>query len=80
VNGKTPEQMESDITAQREQLADTVDQLTAKLDVKAHAQARATDLKHRATTESGRPAPLLVAAIGAAVAAGSALVWWRRRG
>ncbi len=54
MNGKTPEQMESDITAQREQLADTVDQLTAKLDVKAHAQARATDLKHRATTESGQ--------------------------
>ena len=72
VNGKTPEQMEADITAQREQLADTVDQLTAKLDVKAHAQARATDMKHRATTESGRPAPQLVAAIGAVVAGAAA--------
>ncbi len=80
MNGKTPEQMEADITAQREQLAETVDQLTAKLDVKAHAQARVTDMRHRATTENGRPAPGLVAAIGAVVAATAALVWRRRRG
>jgi hypothetical protein len=80
VNGKTPEQMEADIAAQREQLADTVDQLTAKLDVKAHAQATVTDIKHRATTDSGRPAPQLLAAIGAVVVVTAALVWWRRRG
>jgi hypothetical protein len=80
VNGKTPEQMEADIAAQREQLADTVDQLTAKLDVKAHAQAKVTDIKDRATTDSGKPAPPLLAAIGAVVVVTAALVWWRRRG
>ena len=80
MNGKTPEQMEADIAAQREQLADTVDQLTAKLDVKAHAQAKVTDIKHRATTDGGRPAPGLVATIGAVVVVTAALVWWRRRG
>ena len=79
MNPKTPEQMEADIAAQREQLADTVDQLTAKLDVKAHAQAKVTDIKHRASTDSGRPAPPLLAAIGAVVVV-AALVWWRRRG
>ncbi len=80
MNGKTPEEMEVDIAAQREQLADTVDQLTAKLDVKAQAQAKVTDIKHRATTDSGRPAPPLLAAFGAVVVVTAALVWWRRRG
>ena len=36
----TPEQLEAEIEVQRAQLADTVDQLTQKLDVKAQAQAR----------------------------------------
>lgn len=72
--------MEAEIEAQREQLADTVDRLTAKLDVKAQTQAKVTDLKHRATTDSGRTAPGLVAGIGAVVLATAALVWWRRRG
>ena len=43
--------LEADIETQRDQLADTVDQLTHKLDVKAQAQERAADLKDRATTE-----------------------------
>lgn len=80
MSGKTPEQMEAEIEAQRQQLADTVDQLTTKLDVKAQAEATVTDIKHRATTDSGRPAPGLVAATGAVVLATAALVWWRRRG
>jgi Protein of unknown function (DUF3618) len=80
VNGKTPDQMEAEISAQRDQLAETVDQLTAKLDVKSQAQAKVIDMKHRATTESGKPRPLLLAAAGSLVAAGLTLVWWRRRG
>ncbi len=80
MRGKTPEQMEAEISAQRDQLADTVDQLTAKLDVKSQAQAKVTDMKHRATTESGRPRPQLLAAVASLVAAGLTLVWWRRRG
>lgn len=80
MNGKTPDQMEAEISAQRDQLADTVDQLTAKLDVKSQAQAKVTDMKHRATTESGKPRPQLLAAAGLLVAAGLTLVWWRRRG
>ena len=80
MNGKTPDQMEAEISAQRDQLSDTVDQLTAKLDVKSQAQAKVTDMKHRATTESGKPRPQLLAAAGLLVAAGLTLVWWRRRG
>ena len=81
MNGKTPDQMEAEISAQRDQLADTVDQLTAKLDVKSQAQAKVTDMKHRATTGSGRPRPQVLAAAGSLLlAAGLTLVWWRRRG
>ncbi len=71
--------LEAEIEAQRDQLADTVDQLTHKLDVKAQAQERAADLKARATTDSGRPRTELLVAVGAVVVLGGLLVWWRRR-
>ena len=42
----TPEQLEAEIEVQRAQLADTVDQLTQKLDVKAQAKAAASGRHH----------------------------------
>jgi hypothetical protein len=71
--------LEADIEAQREHLAETVDQLAHKLDVKAQAQERAADLKDRATTASGAPRPELVAAVAGVVVLVGVLVWWRRR-
>lgn len=65
---RTPEQIEAEIEVQRAQLAATVDQLGAKLDVKA-----------RLTTDSGRPRPEVLAAAGSLVAMTLAVVWWRRR-
>lgn len=65
---RTPEQIEAEIEVQRAQLAATVDQLGAKLDVKA-----------RLTTDSGRPRPEVLAAAGSLVAMALAVVWWRRR-
>ena len=79
-NGTTPEQIEADIARQREQLADTVNQLQAKVDVKARAQDKAAELKERATTASGKPRPdITVAAIVGAAALVGLVVLRRRR-
>lgn len=78
---RSPEQIEAEIAAQREQLADTVDALTHKLDVKSQAQAKVADVKDRATTPEGKPRPEVLAAAGslAAMALVLAVFAWRRR-
>jgi hypothetical protein len=73
-----PALLEADIVRQREQLAHTVDALSHKLDVKEQASHKVAELKQAATTDSGRPRPALVLAV-VAVAAGVALLVWRRR-
>jgi hypothetical protein len=60
-NGTTPEQLEADIARQRDELADTVDALQAKLDVKTRAKQKAAELKERATTDTGRPRTEVIA-------------------
>ncbi len=75
----TPEQIQADIERQREQLAETVDQLTHKLDVKAQAKAKVVDIQDRATTDDGKPRPEVLGAAAAAVALVGLLIWWRRR-
>jgi hypothetical protein len=71
--------IEADIEAQREHLADTVDQLAHKLDVKAQAKERAAQVKDRATTDDGKPRPRLLAAVAGGAAAVAGLLVWRRR-
>ena len=79
MSSQTPEEIQADIEQQREQLAGTLDALTAKLDVKTQASAKVAEVKDRATTDTGRPRNdvLLVGATVVVVAV--ALVWWRRR-
>ena len=67
VNGTTPDEIEADIARQREELAATVTELHARLDVKARARARAAELRARATTPDGKPNPRVVAAAVAIV-------------
>ena len=78
-DARTPEQLEAEIAAQREQLADTVDELAAKLDVKSQAQRKVATLKDSATTDTGAPRPEVVAAAGSLLAMALVLVVWRVR-
>ena len=76
---RTPEQIEAEIEVKRAQLADTVDELAAKLDVKSQAKEKVASLKDSATTDSGTPRPEVLAAVGSLVAMGLVLLLWRRR-
>ena len=75
----TPEQLEADIARQRDELADTVSALQAKLDVKARARHGVAELRSRLTTSAGRPRPELVAAAAAVVVVTVAVVIVRQR-
>ncbi len=75
---KSPEEIQADIERQREQLAQTVDQLGNKLDVKAQTKAKVHDVKERSTTDDGKPRPEVLG-VAVALVTGLALVVWLRR-
>ena len=79
VNGSSPEAIEADIERQREELADTVSALHDRLDVKSRAKDKASELRDRATTDTGKPRPELAALAVAAVVGVVGLVVWRHR-
>jgi hypothetical protein len=83
VSGQSPEELQEQVEQQREQLAGTIDALTAKLDVKSQAQAKVAGFKdtavNRTTTPEGKPRPEVLAAGAALVAAIVTIVWWRKR-
>ena len=73
-----PDAIRADIERTREELAETVDALHAKLDVKTQAKERLARVKDHTTTDTGRPRPELVAGVLGAVLLVAGLVWWRR--
>jgi MYXO-CTERM domain-containing protein len=77
VNGTTPDQIEADIARQREELAATVTEIQARLDVRTRARTTAAELRGRVTTPDGRPTPAAAAAAVALVVL-TGLVLWRR--
>jgi cobalamin biosynthesis Mg chelatase CobN len=79
VTSQTPEEIQAEIEQQREQLAGTLDALSAKLDVKTQAQAKVAEVKDRATTAEGRPRTELIAVGAIVVVVAVTVVWWRRR-
>ncbi len=62
---QTPEEIEAEIEQKREQLAGTIDALSAKLDVKSQAQAKVAGVK---ADVKDRANPDVVAAVAAVVA------------
>jgi MYXO-CTERM domain-containing protein len=75
----TPEEIQADIERQREHLAQTVDDLGHKLDVKAQSRERIAEVKDRATTDDGKPRPEVLGAAAAAVLGLGLVIWLRRR-
>ncbi len=86
----TPEEIQEDIEQQREQLAQTVDQLGHKLDVKAQSKAKVEDVKAQtqaklaeakeiSTTDDGKPRPEVLGAAAAVLAGVAMIIWLRRR-
>ncbi len=74
-----PEAIRADIERTREDLAQTVDALHAKLDVKTRAKYKVAQVKSSATTNDGKPRPEVIAVAVAALVVVAGLVWWRRR-
>jgi predicted pyridoxine 5'-phosphate oxidase superfamily flavin-nucleotide-binding protein len=74
-----PEEIREDIERTRENLAETVDALHAKLDVKAQARARVARAKDQATTADGKPRPELIAGAVGVMLLVAGLIWLRRR-
>lgn len=77
MSASDPDAIRADIERTRENLAETVDALHAKLDVKGQAAAKVAHVKDQVTTDTGKPRPEIVAgALVAALLVG--LIWWRR--
>jgi len=87
---KTPEEIQEDIEQQREQLAQTVDQLGHKLDVKAQGKAKIEDVKAQtqaklveakelSTTDDGKPRPEVLGAAAAVLVGVAMIIWLRQR-
>lgn len=86
------DEIEAGIERTREDLAETVDELTARLDVKTRARERVAQaredallrlqtLRYRVVDNRGRPTPVALGAVGV-VATGAGLVavlLWRRQ-
>jgi len=65
---QTPDQIEAEIEVQREQLAETIDALSAKLDVKSQAQAKVQEAKHTAQTKVAQVKQAAQTSVGTAQA------------
>jgi hypothetical protein len=75
----TPEQIQADIERQRAHLAQTVDELGHKLDVKAQSKEKLADARDRATTDDGKPRPEVLGAAAAVVLGLGLIIWLKRR-
>ena len=61
MTSQSPEEIQAEIEQQREQLAGTLDALSAKLDVKSHAQAKVAEVK--SFSACSRSMPVMVALV-----------------
>jgi hypothetical protein len=79
MSGPDAQRLAADIERQRDQLADTIDALHEKLDVKGHAKHKVAVLRAWATTASGKPRPELVGGVVAVGLVVGVVMWCRSR-
>jgi hypothetical protein len=65
-DAQTPDQIEAEIEVQRAQLAETIDALSAKLDVKSQAQARVEEVKQTAQAKVAQVKQVAQGTVGSA--------------
>jgi exopolyphosphatase/pppGpp-phosphohydrolase len=63
-SGRTPEQIRADIEQTRRELGDTVEELAAKTDLKAHAKAKIESVKQRRAPLIAAGAVVAIAIVG----------------
>ena len=63
---QTPDEIEAEIEVQREQLAETIDALSAKLDVKSQAQAKVEEAKRNAQSKVAQVKHVAQSKVGSA--------------
>lgn len=78
-NGTTPDQLERELEAQRQALAETVAQLQAKFDLKARAREQVRVWRAQVTSDSGAPRPGFLAGVAGVLVLLGLAVWRRRR-
>jgi hypothetical protein len=66
-SGRTPDQIRVDIEETRQDLGDTVEQLAAKTDVKAQAEAKADEIKQNVAEKRVPIAAVAVAVVAVIV-------------
>ena len=77
--GSDPEAIKADIEATREQLAQTVDELAARLDVRSHAQERLLRARDTVVETYRESPPVVLGVTTALVATVLGLLVWRRK-
>ena len=76
---QSPEAIRAEIEKTREELAETVDALHKKVDIKTQAEQKAAEALDHVVTPDGKPRPPVIAVAVGAVALVALLVWRKRQ-
>ncbi|MGN6130758.1 MAG: DUF3618 domain-containing protein [Nocardioidaceae bacterium] len=75
---QSPEAIRAEIEKTREELAETVDALHKKVDIKTQAEQKAAEALDHVVTPEGKPRPPVIAVAVGTVALVALLVWRKR--
>lgn len=76
---QSPEAIRAEIEKTREDLAETVDALHKKVDIKTQAEQKAAEALDHVVTPDGKPRPPVIAVAVGTIALVALLVWRKRQ-